>query len=111
MKTKAPKKKTREQAGQMASLRSGPWLAGNPPDHGYYLASWGVGENRTVSELWYNPTNGWWTSRGYLQYYDGQRNWGHQSVPGVYAWMPMPAPAPLANQMRAAAPVEPLKPL
>lgn len=73
------------------------WKTGNPPDHGYYLASWGVGESRTVSELWYNPTNGWWTSRGYLQYYDGQRNWGHQLVPNVYAWKPMPAPAPLAN--------------
>ena len=73
------------------------WLAGNPPDHGYYLASWGVGENRTVSELWYNPTNGWWTPRGYLQYYDGQRSWPHQSVPGVYAWMPLPAPSSLAN--------------
>ena len=97
MKTKTPKENTRKQAGQMASLRSGPWLAGNPPDHGYYLAAWGVGESRTVSELWYNPTNGWWTSRGYLQYYDGQRNWGHQSVPGVYAWMPMPTPPALAN--------------
>jgi hypothetical protein len=69
------------------------WTRGNPPDHGYYLASWGIGANRTVSELWYNPTNGWWTSRGYLQAYDGQRNWPHQTVPHVYAWMPLPAPA------------------
>lgn len=73
------------------------WRYDNPPDHGYYLAAWCVGESRTVSELWYNPTNGWWTSRGYLQYYDGQRNWGHQPVPGVYAWMPMPTPPASAN--------------
>jgi len=83
--------------GPARGVPSGGWLAGNPPDHGYYLAAWGVGKSRTVSELWYNPTNGWWTSRGYLQAYDGMRNWGHQPVPHVYAWMPMPAPAPLAN--------------
>jgi len=101
MKTKTSKKKktpvsrTDKAVGSGALLAA--WKTGNPPDHGYYLASWGVGENRTVSELWYNPTNGWWTSRGYMQYYDGQRNWGHQPVPNVYAWMPMPAPALLAN--------------
>ena len=73
------------------------WMAGDPPECGYYLAAWGgrtPDENRFVSELWYNPSNGWWTSRGYLQAYDGQRNWGHNPVPGVYAWKPMPK-APL----------------
>jgi hypothetical protein len=65
----------------------------NPPDYGYYLASWGKGTSACVSELWYNPTNGWWTSRGYMQAYDGQRNWPHSNVDGVYAWMPMPTPA------------------
>lgn len=70
-----------------------PWQFGDPPNHGYYLASWRDCGNRTVSELWYNPTNGWWTSRSYLQAYDGHRNWAHQSVPGVYAWMPMPDPS------------------
>jgi len=98
MATKTKRKlSTPAEAGSCGRSSSSAWLAGNPPAHGYYLASWGEGENRTVSELWFNPTNGWWTSRGYLQYYDGQRNWGHQSVPGVYAWMPMPAPAPVAN--------------
>lgn len=69
------------------------WRSGNPPDHGYYLVSWMDGSMPTVSELWYNPTNGWWTARGYLQYYDGQRNWAQHAVEGVYAWMPMPSPA------------------
>lgn len=69
------------------------WRRGNPPDHGYYLVSWGIGASRTVSELWYNPTNGWWTSRGYLQAYEGQRNWPNQPVPHVYAWIPLPVPA------------------
>lgn len=89
MKTKAK--------GQTGALALDAWLAWNPPDHGYYLASWMDGGPPTVSELWYNPTNGWWTGRGYLQYYDGQRNWAQHSVPGVYAWKPMPAPAPSAK--------------
>lgn len=89
-------KKTTKGAAR-ADVPSTGWLAGNPPDHGYYLAAWGVGENRTVSELWYNPTNGWWTARGYLQYYDGHRNWAQHSVPNVYAWMPMPKPPASAN--------------
>jgi hypothetical protein len=81
-----------------AELIVSEWMAGDPPEHGYYLAAWGGkdGESGAVSELWYNPANGWWTSRGYLQAYDGQRNWGNNPVPGVYAWMPMP-PAPLRS--------------
>lgn len=97
MSTKTARKTSAQRGASLVG--SSAWLAGNPPDHGYYLAAWGVGESRTVSELWYNPTNGWWTSRGYLQYYDGQRNWGHQPVPGVYAWMPMPKPPASANKV------------
>jgi hypothetical protein len=61
----------------------------NPPDSGYFLATWKCQRgDKLVSELWYNPTTGWWDSRGYL----GQHRSGEPIV-NVVAWAPMPAPA------------------
>lgn len=68
------------------------WRTEYPAEAGYYLAAWSELGRTYTSELWYNPPTGWWTSRGYLQNYDGQRTWPNEPVTGVYAWMDMPSP-------------------
>lgn len=88
-KTERPRAKAKRKAVDQ-------WNYGRPPDHGYYLAAWEYAGIKTVSELWFNPTTGWWTARGYLQYWDGQRTRCQHSVENVYAWREMPkAPASL----------------
>jgi hypothetical protein len=64
------------------------WRTDNPPNHGYYLAAWRKFPDGKwlASELWYNPANGWWPSRGYL----GQRSESPYPLEGVVAWMPLP---------------------
>jgi hypothetical protein len=69
------------------------WRTGKPPEHGYYLAAWrhtGVHDSRYhVSELWFNPSTGWFTERAYFgerhDYYDFM-----YTRKEVVAWMPMP---------------------
>lgn len=72
----------------------GEWIKGEtPPECGYYLAAWKPQPPSLpiVSELWFNPTNGWWASRGYLDVRTRQ----HWPFTGVYAWMELPkAPTP-----------------
>ncbi len=68
------------------------WNIGNtPPEYGYYLATWQRGGAYIVSELWYNPTNGWFESRGYMPSHKFQHQID-QSIKGIIAWAPMPEP-------------------
>ena len=75
------------------AMESVTWRTGNPPDHGYYLAAWrhtGVTDSRYhVSELWYNPSTGWFSSRGYLGERDDDYDFMYKRKE-VVAWMPMP---------------------
>lgn len=73
-----------------------PWSFGNPPGAGYYLASWRANRTSIVSELWYNPGTGWWSSRGYLNIFTYPNSNPPQSKPvtSVYAWMTLPEPMP-----------------
>jgi len=61
------------------------WRTDKPLGHGYYLAVWRDCGEYTVSELWYSPSSGWFSSRGYLQ----QNHQGYGPIP-VVAWMPLP---------------------
>jgi len=57
---------------------------------GYYLASWLRNGVPTVSELWFNPSTGWFAGRGYMSHY---REGTSAVIRTVYAWMPLPEPA------------------
>ena len=65
------------------------WWYGDPPRAGYYLAAWLRGKDGapTVSELWFNPNTGWFTTRGYID------DVGGISIQGIYAYRQKP-PAP-----------------
>ena len=71
-------------------MRTERWHVGEPNKAGYYLAIRVSRSGRKfVSELWYNPYSGWWTTRGYL----GDQSRGFiECDRKVIAWMPMPKP-------------------
>jgi hypothetical protein len=81
-----------EWVDELRGLLPSAWRASPPAEAGYYLAAWERGHPGawTVSELWFNPDTGWWSSRGYLR----QRDPGHRPLEGVVAWMPVPAYEP-----------------
>ena len=78
-----------------ADVQTIEWTPGEPPECGYYLATWlrGVERFPTVSELWFNPTGGggrkWWRNRGYL---DERTSGLAGAVDSVVAWAPTPNP-------------------
>lgn len=92
-------KASAENGGSRSQQRSvswRAWIAGEPNESGYYLATTVTPSgHRSVSELWYNPTGGggrkWWRTRGYL----GERGCGMEGAitHKVVAWMPMPEPS------------------
>lgn len=84
------------------------WTKGNnPPRSGYYLAVWQIhpGHSPTVSELWFNGSDGrgsWWATRGYTEGFGSRsRPFSTQEIVTVMFWMPMPA-APTEAYVRIA---------
>ena len=71
------------------------WLTGNPPDHGYYLATWKSRSGHVqVSELWFNPqaTPKWWAGRGYMWEPSGRDLIKGGAIDTVLAWRHLPLP-------------------
>ena len=65
------------------------WRTDKPKTHGYYLATWEHNDHRYVSELWFNPSSGWFPSRAYLLNYAPRQE---ERIGKVLAWMDMPKP-------------------
>lgn len=84
-------KDVKQEAGQPSV--SNRWLAGDPPQSGYYLATWRMGCQFRVSELWFNPDGlpKWWNTRGYMPGND-TRSHADCKVNTVLAWMSLPQP-------------------
>ena len=66
------------------------WRYGSPEEDGYYLATWRWrgSEKLVVSELCYLKKDGWFNSRGYLDFIYNQG----ENI-DLIAWMEMPEPA------------------